>query len=110
MSDLDGPIAAILTATPIHPVRGDVITEWVYDDKHPLNALGYTVVHPWRPEHGDPTPVAARQAAAVLRWLAEQRRTWGDYTTWDVTELDELADKIDPPTSHNTNDNENHGQ
>jgi hypothetical protein len=49
-------------------------------------------------QYGPAEPIAARQAAAVLRWLAEYRRVNGGYPAWTPGELDELADEIDGGT------------
>jgi hypothetical protein len=54
-------VAAVLAVTPIDP-EGLVITGF-----HAIEALDGGLL----PEFGDPGPIAARQAAAVLRWLAD---------------------------------------
>jgi hypothetical protein len=52
VSDLDGPVAAILAETPVFR-DGSVLTGWRMSD-----GVGAAI-------YGDPTPVAARQAAAA---------------------------------------------
>lgn len=44
------------------------------------------------PEFGDPTPIAAAQAAAVLRWLATTPEATDGH--WIDSNLAELADEI----------------
>jgi hypothetical protein len=75
MSDLDGPVAAILAATPVDRY-GQIITGYSLGDGE---------------SRGDPTPVAARQAAAAAA------RAFADMLSCEVSidQLHRWADKIE---------------
>lgn len=87
MSDLPGGdavhevVAAVLAATPtIDPVHGKTVTDF----------------------HGnlyDAEPIAARQAAAVLRWAADRIQHPNSHAEVNcaVENLRTQADRIDPP-------------
>ena len=53
------------------------------------------------PQWADPRPIAAKQAAAVLRWLAADIRwSLGHYLTWHA--LAALADEVEAAGTDNT--------
>jgi len=97
VSDLDGPIAAILNATPMSD--GKV---YLGPGRTPigrvLNRDGVMETMT-ASEWGDPTPIAARQAAAAARALAEQLVV--DYglrnrqAVWAIRWLRARADRIE---------------
>jgi hypothetical protein len=73
-------VAAVLAVTPADANDGTVVVGFTPVGEDPFAC----------PEWGDPAPIAARQAAAVLRCLGE---THDEITCWDVFRL---ADEIDP--------------
>lgn len=80
----DNLINTILAATPVFR-DGSVLTGWRMTD-----GVGAAM-------YGDPRPVAARQAAAFARWLADHCppvRT-DDIHVWTARDLRELADQLD---------------
>jgi len=82
-------VAAVLAVTPLPPgIDPQVIVDYE------ITATGPTNVY--RQLFGPPAPIAARQAAAVLRWLVDRRSAWTDYTAWELDDLTDLADEIDP--------------
>jgi hypothetical protein len=81
MADLSGAashpaVAALLAVTPLDPNRAFGGGDWI--------------------DSPERAAIAARQAAAVLRWLVERRSEWTDYTAWELDDLTDLADEIDP--------------
>jgi len=102
VADLDGPAAAILAETPVSPEDGHTVVSY---DMEPDGG--------WWPIYGPPTPVAARQAANLLRWLADDLDAKADAINPNPryrpsihiapSGLRQLADKI-------ASDNGNHGR
>jgi hypothetical protein len=84
-------VAEVLKVTP-RSHDGSVTVEYAKP------CCGYDACTEHNDIDGPAEPIAARQAAAVLRWLAEYRRVNGGYPAWTPGELDELADEIDGGT------------
>jgi hypothetical protein len=80
-------VAAVFAVTPRHPITSEV-------------AISYERIRPTSMQvdmrFGRAEPIAARQAAALLRWLVVNcgPKSLG---CWCGTELTALADEIDPP-------------